>query len=439
MATRTWLGNAQDIKQVNTVTIAGAWTGNPTITLTINGIEMVVAIGSLVTTAQVATTLKEAWESASTFTDSTATVSPAGGGTVVPEFADITATVSGSVVSFTADTAGRPFVLTSAETAGSGTALSATPTPATGKHFWDNVDNWSAVTVPVNGDTVVFDSGDVDLLYELTPSTTVHPAAVIITNGYEGRIGNGEVNKDNADPDFWYTEYRDKYLTFTFSSGTMTIDIGGEEGAGSGRTRIDAGAIQTTMDVKDSGTRVETGEPAITFLGTSTSNEFNVSKGDLGIAFYEGELSSLTTLRVGFTENEFGDAEVVCGSGTTFSTDTITVTGGKLTISSNNATIEQTGGELIVLGGTHTTINCDGGNLSYRSNGTVTTLRVSDGHFDKSADMRATTITTVQLYKGAKLSDPHGVLTMTNGYKINRARAAEVTVDVGVDKTYAIS
>ena len=84
MATRTWLGNAIDIAQKNTVTIANTWATSDTATLTINGKSLVVTIGSLVTTAQVATTIQQAVEGIS-FTDTTASVTPTDGKDDFPE------------------------------------------------------------------------------------------------------------------------------------------------------------------------------------------------------------------------------------------------------------------------------------------------------------------------------------------------------------------
>src|SRR3970040_2704259 len=107
MANKRWLGRAGAVAEVNTITIALTWAAGDTITVTINAEDLLVTIGTLVTTAQVATTLKQAWEG-ETFTDTTATVRPSGGGPDFTEYSEITATVSGSVVTLAGDTAGGP-------------------------------------------------------------------------------------------------------------------------------------------------------------------------------------------------------------------------------------------------------------------------------------------------------------------------------------------
>ena len=99
MASNRWLGRAQAIAQVDTVTMAGTgnWVTGDTITLTINAKSMVVTVGSLLSDSDVARTVKEAWEG-ETFADGTASRIPAGGGPDIIEFAEITATKSGDVV-----------------------------------------------------------------------------------------------------------------------------------------------------------------------------------------------------------------------------------------------------------------------------------------------------------------------------------------------------
>lgn len=124
------------VSEVNTVTIALTWAQNDIINLRINGRQIVVTVGTLITTAQVATTLKQAWNGEA-FTDGAASVSPTGGGPVMPDHSQLTATVSGSVVTLTADSIGVRWnenaVMVAAETtAGNGTATLANATPAAG-------------------------------------------------------------------------------------------------------------------------------------------------------------------------------------------------------------------------------------------------------------------------------------------------------------------
>lgn len=131
-----WDGEGSAVAEVNTITVADTWAAADTVLITLNGRTLLVTIGSLVTPAQVATTIKQAWES-ETFTDGTATVAPAGGGTVQNDFAQITATVSGAVVTLTGDNAGVAWnqnssLLAVATTAGDGDVTLANSVAASG-------------------------------------------------------------------------------------------------------------------------------------------------------------------------------------------------------------------------------------------------------------------------------------------------------------------
>ena len=82
MAQKSFVNNAAATKAQYALTMTGTFVAGETITITMNSKTLVVTIGTLVTLTQVATTVKEAWQS-STFTDTTASCVPQGGGTSV--------------------------------------------------------------------------------------------------------------------------------------------------------------------------------------------------------------------------------------------------------------------------------------------------------------------------------------------------------------------
>ena len=61
MATKYWTASAVQQYDRWDGTVAGTWAAGDTATITINGKSLVVTIGSLVTTAQVATTIVQAF------------------------------------------------------------------------------------------------------------------------------------------------------------------------------------------------------------------------------------------------------------------------------------------------------------------------------------------------------------------------------------------
>lgn len=414
MATRRWLGRAIAVAQVDTITVANTWAQNDTVTLTINNKSIVITIGTLVTTAQVATTIKQVINGES-LTDTAATYTAYG--TAVGEFSRLTATVNSSVVSITANDAGVPFTLSVTEsTAGDGTATEATATAATGPNHWDNVDNWSGNAVPVDDDDIVFDAGDVDLLYAL--STGIQPDSITVTPGYTGEIGLPEVNTDNTE--LPYDEYRAKYLTFATNAGATAVSIE----AGSGRIRIDMGdCTSVTHNIRGSGTRAEEQVPAILLLGSDADTVLNVQRGDVGVAFYAGETAHLASINVGWLERQDSDSAVVCGSGVDLANAAISMTGGSLQTNSatGSGTIALNGGEIELLSGAHASIIADAGTVYYRSTGTLSAGKAgSGGVFNFTRDNRGRTVSAMELYEGGSILDPNKTVTWSTGVDLVR-------------------
>lgn len=433
MATRTFLGRAVAAYEIYTITVANTWATSDTATLTINGKDLVLTVGTDATTANVATAIKEMVNGDTQTGTGDHTFSQTGD--KVGEFSRITATVSSSVVTLTADDLGVPFTLSVSEsTGGSGVLTPSNTQDATGPSWWTNADNWSGDTVPVTGDTVVFDgSSDADVLYGL--STGIQPAEVIVTSDYTGRIGLPKINTDNAT--LPYDEYRGDYLAFSndANTNTTTFTLGDGDGQQSQRIKFDlADTTAVTINVLGSGEPLETGVPTILLKGTDSATILNVSRGQVGIAFYEGESGHLATLRVAYIDNQLGDARVVCGGGVDLTNATIDISGGVVDIDSttSSGTIDILEGEVTLKSGAHASITVDGGTVYYRSNGTLTALIVgSDGTIDFTRDQRPRTVSACDIFEGATINDPFRTVTWSAGIDLNRCSPSEVDLNIG--------
>lgn len=439
MAVRRWLGTAKNVTEIKTITIANTWATGDTLTVTINNIEATITIGSLTSTSQVATTLYQAW-TGTTLTDTTASCTPTiadGGFASIPEFYELNpAAPSAAVVTFTNRVSGRPTTWTVTEsTVGSGTATGATSTTATGKNFFSNQDNWSGNTVPTNNDDIVFDSGDVDVLYDLTPG--IQPASVTVGAGYTGNLGLSAVN--SSDTARTYYEYRTLYLTFSNNSVTCTYNIGQGEGQLSRRINIDAGAGQSTVVVHNTGSRLDVAFPTMLFKGTHSSNTFTIFRGDAGIAFIAGETASIATLRCGSDAGE--QVKCVCGSGVTLTT-VLTAGNGAIELNSNCTTLTMTGSTVTYYAGAPATATIWAGTLKYRSTSTIGTAVTVGGKgiFDRSGETRTAIITPkVNLYSGASFLDPNMTLTLTGGWQFVGCKDEDVKVDFGYNRSYTVT
>jgi hypothetical protein len=422
------------VAQKETITIGGTWVAADTLTVTCNGRALTLTIGTTVTTSQIATELAAALGSTSTALDTGYTVTDRGPN--IAEFRDFVSgetvpAASGSTVVLIGRTKGQPYTITVSKSSTSGTVSTATTTAASGPNFFNVAANWSGSAVPVDSDDIVFDSGSIDVLYGLAQSS-VSPASITITQGYSGKIGLNDTNTgDSAYP---YVEYRDKYLALGTSSDgvTQALTIGGGDGQGSSRIKIDSGSGQCQLVVVNSGVSEVQGVPAILWKGTHVSNTATISKGNLGIAFFAGETSAIMTTKVGFIQNQTSDATVVIGSGVTLTT--IEQTGGTLTTSSAVTTMTLIGGTWRHLSGVAVTVTINGGYCSYESTGTMTTLTLAGGELDFRSNQRARTITNCDLFAGVTFRDPAGTVTFTNGIDLNRTNLQGVTLEIPTNK-----
>ena len=459
MASTSWLGNAVAVKDKWVITVANTWATNDTATVTINGKDLVVTIGANVTTAQIATTIKEAWES-NTFTDTTASCIPQGGGTSIPEMSLLTATVSGSTVILLADTAGIPHTISVSEsTAGSGTLSISNTVVATGPNFWDNVDNWSGGAVPSSTDDVTVDR-PVSILYGLAQSavtlTSLTFTERFTSSAYVGLLKRNAVG---------YEEYRATELAIS----ATTINCRGS----SGLIKLNVGTNQTTCNVYSMGTSVETGRPALQIRGTHASNVVNVYGGDVGIGASD-ETATVATLRqeagtvtVGknvtlTTVNKLsGTATIACaattlnnydgtmthtsgnvtsvmnggtftesGSGTittlrqtggtstvanTATATTVDKLAGSMTIYGSTTTVTNEGGGIVIDAGNVTTLTITNGTGQYNGTGTITTLTLSNSsQMSFDGNNQACTVTNCTIGGSSRISDRSDRVTFTN-------------------------
>lgn len=406
MATVRWKGDAKAVAQVTSWTFGGTWETDDLITVTIGSKTISVAAGST-TISTIIDTLVAAYNALSA--------------TVYPEFAEMTASRSSSTFVLTADTAGRPFTATLATTEANGGAADSqtigsatTSTTSSGPNDVSTAANWEGGSLPVDGDTVVIDQGSSSLLYGLDRSS-VTLANLIIGPNFTGTIGLPNVNVD-AGTAYAYYEYRERYLRHGASADSQatTITVNG----GGGRIKISTNDSQATLIVKNTGNPLEQNIPALLFKGTHASNAVTVQRGSVGIAYFEGETTTLATLNVGYTTNVNGDSDVTLGSGVTLSNATIQQSGGVLrtnSATSGSATITMTNGELTLQSGGQLGLAVRGGTCFYNSTGTLGGNPVvsGSGHLDFSQDLRSKAVTNpVEVYgASARVSDPNKVVS----------------------------
>lgn len=427
-----WTGAAAKRRQVDLATIALTWAPGDTYTLTIADVDFTIIIGTLVTTGQVATTIKQAFNG-ETLTDTTASYSTYGGARTIPQFREYNAaTVNSSVVAFSVATSGKPVTMTAAEsTAGNGTGVLSNSIVATGPNFIDNNDNYTANLA--NGVRIIFPAGNaIDCLYG---TLGIQPSDIIRQKGYRGKVGLALFNTDDAA--YPYREYRTRYLTCSNNSAITSLSVDLGDGTGAQRFNVDFGAAQFTGVIFGSGQRLEPGTPPICLLGTNTANIINNLGGDVGFAFFPSESSHLATAynSVGKTYLgsgvDLGDATIRCVSGT-LETNSLTTT---------SSSVACSGGTLNLNAGNQLTLTVSsGGRVNLRNGGsTIATLKIYGGTVSKETAASITFTNLIQLYDGASFLAEDGNIPTSTQFVLNGCEWADVTVKVGESRTWTLA
>lgn len=448
MATDIYIASAQDIAQVDTIVFSGAWAAADTVSAICNGKTITVTGGSTMdTAAEYATALAEAMTLATT--DSNSIVSDMtinAGGRQYGEFYDFVATASGATVTVTGVTPGKPFTLTSSETA-AGSITHTTPTAATGKGDFGNAANFETGILPGTADTVVLSERAGNITMGL--DNTIADISLDVRNSYTGTVGLPAVNRDN--PGMPYTEYRQTHLDLpaTVTTGTQAHlfgDIGSNLPARY-TLKLDLGTVQgSTQTIIVNDARAFDGDAAIQLSG-GYIDALTISRGSLEAGTDPtGNTVSLTQIFTQWLTNRnsdvyahFGPKSVGVGTttmdmngGQVFlgadNIDTIEVRGGTLTLDSNAATYGAT-----VLG------VYNAGRVN-RIAGAVPVLKLyPSGTFDNTNAQYSWTASAVEVRKGCSLLDTDDRATYPNGIDFVDCSPADVNWSVVENKTWTPS
>ena len=445
-----WTGNAQNVKQVQTIAVSGTWATGDTATITCNKKSVTTTIGAAVTTTDVAAAIAAAINATDATDDVIGTESRNVGGQEIPEFTEIVASSSSSTITFKSTTAGVPFTITRSEsTAGDG-ALGAvtTVTSATGKNWLSNADNYDTASLPADNDTLYIDSGSVSILYALDYFRTNNiDLTIIVTGNYLGQIGNP------ADNPAGYREYRTP-LYFYYRGGSKSLKFlpGTTSSTGQGNCWIDL-QDQAGVNVISTAKRGSGSSPTVFLAGGDTSSEMGdwvITDGLIHIDPDDAPQSSgksafVTSLAIGSISTLNGSGPVVyIGSRTRLypsgsygaldvhSGDTHIACALSSGLAGDHVTITEYGGNLYLEAdaiGPFITVNA--GATLYQVGGGQQTedVRVNGGTLDYTRGTTDQEIVNLEIYAGSTIRDPGGRLGET-GIELKGCTVTDVTLQL---------
>lgn len=416
------------IPEVWTISITGTWVEDDTCYLELNGKQLVLTVGTAVTIADIGAALVAMINgNAAVGTESRSAL-----GSSVGEFARVTASyvAADANLVITGQSDGRPIGTLSVDSTGSAAGTIAIDggtfsTAGTGPNDWDNADNWSADTAPVNTDSVVCDHQASSAIKYNLDQTSLTLASLIITNGFRHSIGLSEINRDSAN-----VPYDENLTTFLSLAAATVMNI---DGSGGGSIKIDCAATDSTTTVTGSGSSVDANMPAIQLNLNNAGADLNVLGGDVGVCLTSGTAGNLATLTCGGSQQ----SRLTIGDTVTLAAGTVSA--GKVIINGSITTLTVEGGECEQRGaGTIGTLNLNRGTFTDISIGTITALYQNGGVYDRSKDNRGKTISAYVVYARSTIKDPFGTITASAGFDFY-PRLQDLTIDFPTRKKYTLA
>lgn len=305
---------------------------------------------------------------------------------------------------------------------GAGTAGYATNTvDPTGPNWISEPFNYEGGALPVNSDVLIFEQGAVPPLYGLEDLAAVTLAELHFRKSFTATsIGL---------PPFTglYAEYRPQALKI----GATKVFVGQGDGVGCPLIRLNTGTAQTEVLVMGSGQ--PSGDlPAFCWVGDHASNVFRIFRGFAGIGVFAGDAFQLATLEIGYVDSKETDVSLTVGSGGG-TIGAIKAIGGVSEIGSSFTTATLNGGELEIVGAAAGgTLRINGGPVYWSSSGTLTAGFVGgEGLLLFTRDMRARTVTDLEIVAGAAVRDPARSVAWTNPIVLNQCGLQDVELDLG--------
>lgn len=327
-------------------------------------------------------------------------------------FSVITWTVLAGVITATADDAGVPFYVTAAYTAGTGTVTVGTTTANAGPHDLNTAANYDTGTVPVDGDDVLFNYGDVGAFYGLNQSA-IDLKSWRRTSGYTGTIGQPElgyylkidvsdvtgsnvpevhIDASNGGDTMLLGTFDDVYIEGLAIDATVKFGTGTDIANGTGLFVTGPGSVLGKVELAD-GIAIkdiyQTAHSSVIVAGdfSSVTGQFY-----LGAGSFRGDGDSASAFDV------FGSAHVLIENTTTAAT--ISTYGGSMDFRPGGATytlsaVHAHGGITIV--GSHTTVL------------TITNTFLNGGHYSERGGAKVIHTNPIK-YRGGSYSPGAGKL-----------------------------
>ena len=294
---------------------------------------------------------------------------------------------------------------------------------------WTTITNWASGAAPSNGDSILIPATATRSIAGAAIATTL--LSVTVEDGYSGSLGTS-----SAVPLSLVLLHGGAYGTFTFNTSQGTTHF---------------------VKLMNPGKIIVNGAPASPGTGLYGLNIQSGASGDDANTIVNINCDSNQSVGLAANVNqatpETGEFDtitvtggtVTIGSGVTMTDgnplSSVTVYGGTVYNSSATVTVVNRGGKYYGEAGAVTTISTYTSGTTYYNAATWTTCNINDSGVVDCRDSSATrTITTLHFYgKGGKFYDPYAIVTQTNPFQVHDYQLSDVTVQVGNAKKFTVA
>jgi hypothetical protein len=322
---------------------------------------------------------------------------------------------------------GAPFTLA---VAGTGTISLAAVQSELSPHDYNRAANWSGSALPAVNDEIVFDTGDVDVKYNLAALTNAMTSWTRLPT-YTGRIGLPDYDEANG-----YRQYRGTHLEIN----STTIRVEGEAGDQPGQFRLrGTNVAATTVTVAGpsggvGGGEVIAGQWNVELYGLPASSVLNLVNASVALAPYTGQTGTAATLRA-------LNSTLYAGAGATLTT--VNIQGGAANLDAGFTTLTIDDGAQVSVGqaaAAATGLTIEAGTVFWKSSGGTGTILIgSQGTFDASQAPAAFTVGTITRRGGSTLVDSAERITRPYTVAYPDADLAECPTDLGTGFTLTVN
>lgn len=414
MANVRWVGDRSAVAQVDTATVTAAGSGGTTFKITHD------------TTANFVSYLSVSGDTVTSIAAALGAAIQAAAAGPAPEFSDFNVSLSAGVLTVTGPPDGASFTWTTNASGGAGTIGARTSvTAAKSPHDLNDGSNYDTGSLPSATDTLIFENGSVDALYNATALAAIALSKVIRRATFTGRLGLPRIAENGG-----YQQFRVRYISL--QAATMEFEVANQDGPGQMQIKVSGASATSFSCIANPQPSSQGNEPVLVYGFVSTSSLYVVG-GGVNVCPETGQTAVIPTITATV-------AQVTIGGGATLTT--LNLNGCSANILASYTTLNVDRGGVIRIGdvASGTTTIVQQGTIVWQSNASFGNLTIGNqGLFDMTFGVAVVSAGTITMNLDAELRDPNARIVKPFDVTLQDCAMTGVKIDAGTGHTLTVA